>query len=76
MIDYDSFSRCHLTDIFFCFSRGSKRVKMVFLKLEMKYAERREAEGIMVIGGDKGSNTTKESCTGSEVLKSIGVKQG
>ena len=26
MIDYDSFSRCHLTDIFFRFSRGSKRV--------------------------------------------------
>ena len=28
MIDYDSFSRCHLTDIFFRFSRGSKRVKI------------------------------------------------
>ena len=27
MINYDSFSRCHLTDIFFRFSRGSKRVK-------------------------------------------------
>ena len=27
MIDYDSFSRCHLTDIFFRFSRVSKRVK-------------------------------------------------
>ena len=27
MIDYDSFSRCHLTDIFFRFSRGIKRVK-------------------------------------------------
>ena len=27
MIDYDSFSRCHLTDIFFRYSRGSKRVK-------------------------------------------------
>ena len=27
MIDYDSFSRCHLTDIFFRFSRGSKRLK-------------------------------------------------
>ena len=27
MIDYDNFSRCHLTDIFFRFSRGSKRVK-------------------------------------------------
>ena len=26
MIDYDSFSRCYLTDIFFRFSRGSKRV--------------------------------------------------
>ena len=26
MIDYDSFSRCHLTEIFFRFSRGSKRV--------------------------------------------------
>ena len=28
MIDYDSFSRCHLTDIFFRFSRRSKRVKI------------------------------------------------
>ena len=28
MIDYDSFSRCHPTDIFFRFSRGSKRVKV------------------------------------------------
>ena len=28
MIDYDSFSRCHLTDIFFRFSRRSKRVKL------------------------------------------------
>ena len=27
MIDYDSFSLCHLKDIFFRFSRGSKRVK-------------------------------------------------
>ena len=28
MIDYDSFSRCHLTDIFFYrFSHGSKRAK-------------------------------------------------
>ena len=27
VIDYDSFSRCHLTDIFFRYSRGSKRVK-------------------------------------------------
>ena len=27
MIDYDSFSCCHFTDIFFRFSRGSKRVK-------------------------------------------------
>ena len=27
MIDYDSFSRCHLTDIFFRFSHGSERVK-------------------------------------------------
>ena len=27
MIDYDSFSRCHLTDIFFRHSHGSKRVK-------------------------------------------------
>ena len=26
MIDYDSFSRCHLTDILFRFSRGSVRV--------------------------------------------------
>ena len=28
MIDYDSFSRCHLADIFFRFSRGSKRVNI------------------------------------------------
>ena len=28
MIDYDSFSRCHLTDIFFRFSRESKRVNI------------------------------------------------
>ena len=28
MIDYDSFSRCHLTDIFFRFSSGSKRLKV------------------------------------------------
>ena len=27
MTNYDSFSHCHLTDIFFRFSRGSKRVK-------------------------------------------------
>ena len=27
MIDYDSFSRCHLTDIFSRYFRGSKRVK-------------------------------------------------
>ena len=26
MIDYDSFSLCHLMDIFFRYSRGSKRV--------------------------------------------------
>ena len=25
--DYDSFSHCHLTDIFFRYFRGSKRVK-------------------------------------------------
>ena len=28
MIDYDSFSHCNLMDIFFRFSRGSKRVKI------------------------------------------------
>ena len=27
MIDYDSFSHCHLTDNFFRYFRGSKRVK-------------------------------------------------
>ena len=27
MIDYDSFSHCHLTDIFFRYFRASKRVK-------------------------------------------------
>ena len=27
MIDYDSFSRCHLTNIFFRYFRGSKRVE-------------------------------------------------
>ena len=32
MIDYDSFSRCHLTDIFFRYSRGSKRVKDVMMQ--------------------------------------------
>ena len=36
MIDYDSFSRCHLTDIFFRFSRGSKRVKFKFCKTSLK----------------------------------------
>ena len=30
MIDYDSFSCCHLTDIFFRFSRGSERVNLYF----------------------------------------------
>ena len=29
MIDYDSFSRCDLTDIFFRYSRGSKRVNFI-----------------------------------------------
>ena len=33
MIDYDSFSRCHLTDIFFPFSSGSKRVNKGCFKL-------------------------------------------
>ena len=27
MIDYDSFLRCHLTDIFFAFHAGANRVK-------------------------------------------------
>ena len=36
MIDYDSFSRCHLTDIFFRFSRGSKRVKNLLLTPNME----------------------------------------
>ena len=27
MIDYDSFSRCHLTDIFFAFHAGAKELK-------------------------------------------------
>ena len=41
MIDYDSFSRCHLTDIFFAFhffrfSRGSKRVKINIGTAEIK----------------------------------------
>ena len=36
MIDYDSFSRCHLTDIFFRFSRGSKRVKPIWLLNSIK----------------------------------------
>ena len=32
MIDYDSFSHCHLTDIFFRYFRGSKRVKQFMEK--------------------------------------------
>ena len=27
MIDYDSFSRCHLTDIFFAFHAGAKELR-------------------------------------------------
>ena len=30
MTNYDSFSHCHLTDIFFRYSRGSKRVNRPF----------------------------------------------
>ena len=33
MIDYDNFSRCHLTDILFRFSRRSKRVKYEFFQM-------------------------------------------
>ena len=29
MIDYDSFSRCHLTDIFFAFHAGAKELKLL-----------------------------------------------
>ena len=32
MTNYDSFSHCHLTDIFFRYSRGSERVKRHFTK--------------------------------------------
>ena len=28
MIDYDSFSRCHLTDIFFAFHAGAKELRV------------------------------------------------
>ena len=31
MIDYDSFSRCHLTDIFFAFHEGAKELMKVFV---------------------------------------------
>ena len=30
MIDYDSFSRCHLTDIFFRFSRRAKELTLLW----------------------------------------------
>ena len=31
MIDYDSFSRCHLTEIFFAFHVGAKELNQLFL---------------------------------------------
>ena len=34
MIDYDSFSRCHLTDIFFAFHAGAKELIKVKAKIE------------------------------------------
>ena len=36
MIDYDSFSRCHLTDIFFAFHAGVKELKVVVVLLNCK----------------------------------------
>ena len=36
MIDYDSFSRCHLTDIFFAFHVGAKELSTVNRKNRKK----------------------------------------
>ena len=33
MIDYDSFSRCHLADIFFAFHAGAKELKLTIAKV-------------------------------------------
>ena len=35
MIDYDSFSHCHLTDIFFAFHAGAKELKVNTRKSEV-----------------------------------------
>ena len=42
--DYDSFLRCHFADIFFHFSRGSKRVK------QRQYTLRREWQFVDISG--------------------------
>ena len=48
MIDYDSFSRCHLTDIFFRFSRGAKELTLFKSSLTevggKKWKQRTEGE--------------------------------
>ena len=36
MTNYDSFLHCHLTDIFFRYSRGSKRVKIPYFSYFLK----------------------------------------
>ena len=35
MIDYDSFSRCHLTDIFFAIFAGAKESNQDIMKLSL-----------------------------------------
>ena len=40
MIDYDSFSRCHLTDIFFAFHAGAKELNT--FKYEQTYLVNRK----------------------------------
>ena len=35
MIDYDSFSRCHLTDIFFAFHAGAKELRLFESKFSL-----------------------------------------
>ena len=39
MIDYDSFSRCHLTDIFFAFHAGAKELMIILLKESLRLYE-------------------------------------
>ena len=39
MIDYDSFSRCHLTDIFFAFHARAKELNLRKLELFFMYVQ-------------------------------------